>query len=74
MSICRIGLAVVLPLSRRAEPGGAECMMMLSNAKIVLVFPVPGGPCTNSSSHADEFGSLVQDSAWLQQSEQALVF
>ncbi|KAA6425719.1 MAG: hypothetical protein FRX49_04094 [Trebouxia sp. A1-2] len=47
--------------SRRAEPGGAECMMMLSNAKIVLVFPVPGGPCMNSSSQADESGSLAQD-------------
>ena len=62
MLICTMGLAVVLPFSRRAEPGGAECMMMLSNAKIVLVFPVPGGPCMNSSSQADESGSLAQDS------------
>ncbi len=51
-----MGLAVVLPFSRRADPGGAECMMMLSKAKIVLVFPVPGGPCMNSSSRADESG------------------
>jgi hypothetical protein len=56
ISICRMGLAVVLPFSRRADPGGAECMMMLSKAKIVLVFPVPGGPCMNSSSRADESG------------------
>ncbi len=73
MLICRMGLAVVLPLSRRAEPGGAECMMMLSKAKIVLVFPVPGGPCTNSSSQADESGSLAQDSVQLQQGGQTLV-
>lgn len=41
----RIGLDVLLPFSNLADPGGAECMMMLSRAKIVLVLPVPGGPC-----------------------------
>lgn len=45
MSMASTARAVELPFSRRAEPGGAECMMMLSKARIVLVLPVPGGPC-----------------------------
>ena len=40
-----MALEALLPLSRRADPGGAECMMMLSRARMVLVLPVPGGPC-----------------------------
>ena len=39
-----MGRAALLPFMSRADPGGAECMMILSSARMVLVLPVPGGP------------------------------
>ena len=44
--ICALTCGAVLPLSSLPEPGGAECMMTLSSARMVLVLPVPGGPCS----------------------------
>lgn len=43
--ICVLMVGAVLPFSSLPEPGGAECMMTLSSASMVLVLPVPGGPC-----------------------------
>lgn len=40
-----LAFGAVLPFRSLPEPGGAECMMTLSKAKMVLVLPVPGGPC-----------------------------
>ena len=39
-----MGRAALLPFMSRADPGGAECIIILSSARMVLVLPVPGGP------------------------------
>ena len=41
----RMAREALLPFGRRADPGRAECMMMLSSARMLLVLPVPDRPC-----------------------------
>ena len=59
LEIWVLAFGAVLPFSSLPEPGGAECMITLSSASMVLVLPVPGGPCTANALMAEHTSSIL---------------